>query len=318
MKKIIFYLKNLLSLSVAEAKGVLLMLLLIAFFIGAMFLSDYWFGKKTQNLLIYSPKMLDSMTVIVEKQSNFRTFDNKQSNNHYSSVASKKYRLFNFNPNELNVSEFQELGLPKFLAERIINFRNKGGKFRNKEDLSKIYGLSPEKYEELEPFIRLPTQDLEGKNIIQEERVTLNPPKEVIAIKNDFKVIQKFDLNLADTSALKKLKGIGSGFAKRIVKYRDLLGGFINLEQIREVYGLPTETADEIIKNAFIQKKPKLLNINILDANSLRHPYLKSFQVKSIVAYREQHGLYKNISDLKALKTLDEETILKIQPYLEF
>ncbi len=315
MKKIINYLKNLLSLSVAEAKAVVLLLLLIFLFIGAMFISDYWFGNESQNLVIYSPKMLDSMTFIVEKQAKMSDYTAEKKVS-FASSPSKKYRLFNFNPNELTATQFQELGLPKFLAERIINFRSKGGKFRNKEDLSKIYGLSTEKYEELEPFIRLPAVEVEAKNIIQEEKVL--PKVEPLYAKNEAKSVVKFDLNTADTSIFKKINGIGSGFAKRIVKYRDLLGGFVSKEQIREVYGLPIETADEILKNSYLQSKVKPLNINTLDAKSLRHPYLKPFQAKSIVSYREQHGLYKNINDLKALKTLDEETIAKIEAYLEF
>jgi competence ComEA-like helix-hairpin-helix protein len=125
-------------------------------------------------------------------------------------------------------------------------------------------------------------------------------------------------LNSGDTTDFMKFKGIGSGYAKRIIKFREMLGGFANAEQIRETYGLPPETVDEILKYGFLKDGVKKLKINQLSLSELRHPYLKYFQAKAIIAYREQHGAFKNSEDLKQIKILDEATILKISPYIEF
>ena len=117
----------------------------------------------------------------------------------------------------------------------------------------------------------------------------------------------------------KNISGIGSGYAKRIVKYRESLGGFANAEQVRETFGLPPETADELLKFGFVKNENvKRLKINELALENLKHPYLRFFQAKAIIAYREQHGAYKSAEDLKNIKVLDEATIERLKPYLEF
>jgi len=317
-------------MSPAEAKGVVVIFGIIIFIIVLMFGVDWFFSQKPQNLVISSPKMLDSLTVLLDSrkpnygnQSNYgQKYDKYDSNK-------KAYKNFNFDPNTTSVAQFEALGLPKFIAERIEKYRGKGGKFRKKEDFAKIYGILPDTYERLEPFITLPSADDESLRTPQaqaagrisdvnlDNKIVETKITEVVA-KPITKQPIRFDLNTGDTTDFMKIKGIGSGYAKRIIKFRDMLGGFANAEQIRETYGLPPETVEEILKYGFLKDGVKKLKINQLSLSELRHPYLKYFQAKAIIAYREQHGAFKNSEDLKQIKILDEATILKILPYIEF
>lgn len=114
--------------------------------------------------------------------------------------------------------------------------------------------------------------------------------------------------------------GIGPAFAKRIVKYRDALGGFYSIDQLTEVYGLPPETF-EIIKPKLVLQMTSLtkININLLNANELsKHPYISRKQAQTIVNYRSQHGVFKNLESLSEIQSLDKEFLRKIGKYLEY
>ncbi|WP_181842362.1 ComEA family DNA-binding protein [Emticicia sp. BO119] len=302
-----------------EAKGVVSAFGIIIGVLLFMWGSDYFFSRKPQNLVISSPKMLDSLTVAVDNQTKEYS-KNRQFKSDYAGNKTKSYKLFNFDPNTATVAQLEELGLPRFIAERIEKYRSKGGKFRKKEDLAKIYGLYPETYERLEPYISLPSLEDESTNTPQAEIIAqpIVAEKPTVIAPKKTETLTRFDLNTADTTQLKLIRGIGSGYAKRIVKFRDILGGFANADQVRETYGLPTETADELLKYGFVDGNIRKLKVNQLSLADLRHPYLKFAQARAIIAYREQHGRFKTIDDLRQIKILDEATIQRIEPYLEF
>ena len=125
-------------------------------------------------------------------------------------------------------------------------------------------------------------------------------------------------VNIADTAEFTLISGIGLGYAKRIIKYREALGGFISIDQMKEVYKLPPEIIDNNIDyfkldTSHITK----ININIVEVNTLRlHPYISWNVANSIVQMRNNHGDYKNVSDIKKSDLINEELFLKIAPYL--
>lgn len=317
-------------MSPAEARGVIVIFGIIILVIVLMFGADWFFSQKPQNLVISSPKMLDSLTVSLDSRK--PNYGNQSSyGQKYEKYDSNKkaYKNFNFDPNSASVEQFESLGLPKFIAERIEKYRSKGGKFRKKEDFAKIYGILPDTYERLEPYITLPSADDESLRTPQAEATnverTLGSPivdkpteSKEISSKINLKQPIRFDLNTGDTTDFMKIKGIGSGYAKRIIKFRDMLGGFASAEQIKETYGLPPETVEEILKYGFLKSGVKKLKINQISLADFRHPHLKYHQAKAIIAYRDQHGAFKNSEDLKQIKVLDEATIMKILPYVEF
>jgi len=218
-------------------------------------------------------------------------------------------QLFNFDPNTATNDDLKELGIPAFLSDRIINYRAKGGSFRQPEDLLKIYGMDSLLFERLHPFIQIQTQ---------KPSLSIRQPDKSTAIKRNA-TIQPQDLNLADTTQLKLIRGIGTVLASRIVKYRNALGGFVNQNQIKEVYGLDT-TVVKLVQNQFYIDpvfRPSLLNINEATESELsNHPYIRSKIAKSIVAYRFQHGSFNEITDLLKIDLIDQTKFDQIRPYL--
>ena len=130
--------------------------------------------------------------------------------------------------------------------------------------------------------------------------------------------VENIDINLADTSTLMKVNGIGSVLSNRIIEYRNKLGGFLNKKQILEVYGIEDLLYKQIeaklvISNAKINK----LNINTVSRKTLyNHPYINWNLANAITQYRFQHGEYTSVDKIKAIHLVDANLYLKIAPYL--
>ena len=223
---------------------------------------------------------------------------------------------YNFNPNSIGAEDFTALGFSPPVAGRIIRYREKGGKFRTKSDLLKIFGMDTAFYRRIQAFILLPEKENKVTHFVKKYPVKKYPNKEVARTK---KVLEKFDLNLADTSQLKKIYGIGDKLSLRIIKYRDVLGGFINMEQLKEVYGLDSVTIRQIAENSVIAAgfQPAKVNLNTASEKQLaQHPYLKKV-AKAVVSYRFQHGDYKSVEEIQNVIHLDDKILQKIGPYLK-
>ena len=127
------------------------------------------------------------------------------------------------------------------------------------------------------------------------------------------------NMNQADSVEFSKLKGIGKVFSSRIVRYRNWLGGFYTETQLLEVYGIDSLLFKQIRPYLSISIKDVIkININTCSQKNLSsHPYISYKIAKSILKYREHHGFYKSINDLKRIPLIDEELFRKIAFYLE-
>lgn len=317
MKRIINILREQLDFSIEEAKGAILAAVVIIFSIIIYYSFSLFTLNQHSEIIIREnahTEIPEYKSQEYEYQSRKYDFKNFDKNNSYS-----KGEKFSFDPNTASEVDFKKMGFPMYVANTIIKYRSKGGKFRYKEDLKKIYILKPEVYEEFQPYILLPEKNsLTQKDAEENLTIKINTEEETPkwTKKATPSTISKFELNSADTTQLMRVKGIGKVFANRIIKYRDLLGGFNNLNQISETYGIAPEAVEELKKYAFINSGVKKIVIN--KAEKIRHPYLNYNQAKVILEYRKQHGDFKNINDLKSIKILDENTLNKIEPYLSF
>lgn len=236
----------------------------------------------------------------------------------YSEVEEKKYPIgkreivyFPFDPNSLDASGWEALDLTKKQIKGILNYRSKGGRFSEKSDLAKLYSLSPQDVERLTPFVQIKQGQINSTE--RQENAYTNRRKESFR-----KVL--IDVNAADTNLWMEVRGIGPVFSKRIVKFRDALGGFHDIDQLQEVYGVPEDILNRIQPQ--IQLKPnshKRILINQISIDSLaKHPYVRYKRARTIINYRVQHGNFKELADLKKILSLDEEFFIKIEPYLDF
>jgi competence ComEA-like helix-hairpin-helix protein len=234
---------------------------------------------------------------------------------------------FSFNPNHLSVDSLELLGIDSRIAQRIHNYRSKGGQFRQKDDLLKIYGFPVELYAELQKFVLLENASENQTRGYKSTYTTNNQGKDTYNYKKEqpnrasLAEPAKINLNTADTALLKKVRGIGSVLSNRIVKFREKLGGFVRAEQLNEVYGLSPEVAEKLLQTAYIDQQftPSKLSINRATEQELAaHPYISWSLAKKVVAYRAQHGPFKNPAEVMQVHGVDEVEWGKLGLYITF
>lgn len=237
---------------------------------------------------------------------------------------SKKVRS-KFDPNTITEDSLRDLGINQYAIKNLLKYRSKGGKIKDIGHFYKIYGM--ENYKgEFDDLLIFKESALSPTSI---EYSDINNPKG----SNKKEYVQKFenkpisivslksvDINRADSFELQTLNGIGSVIAKRIIKYRDALGGFYDLLQLEEVYGMNSQTFMEInhlikIDDSIIKK----ININHVDEFILeKHPYITKKQASIIIKYRNNHGNFYNFEDFSKVKIFSNEELKKLRNYLSF
>lgn len=228
-----------------------------------------------------------------------------------SEPSTKTHENFVFNPNHLPDSLWVRLGIAERTISVIRNYESKGGKFYKKEDLKKIYSFPAEDYSRLESYILIPPEE---KKIVTNDSVN--------GIHNKFskpfinKVI--LDLNTATEEDFKTLHGVGDYKAGSIVKYRTFLGGYVFKEQLLEAYGIDSALFDSIKNRVEIKTQMRIfININSNAEADLKHPYISKQLARLILNYRNVHGDFQSIEEIRKIKAISEELFLKLKPYLK-
>lgn len=218
--------------------------------------------------------------------------------------------LFVFDPNTVSYEQLLQLGLKEKTAQVFLKFRNKGFVFKQKKDLQKVYGISGKLYAQLEPYILI--EETEPKqNQVKEEKTNL-PVKQSVQ-----QTQAKLELNSADSISLVALNGIGPGYAKRILKYRMLLGGYVAVEQLKEVYGVNEEFYEKVKNYFYVDAHAvKKINLNKDDFKVInKHPYLGYELTKTIFDWRRKTSI--SATNLKDILN-DNSLCQKLMPYLSF
>ena len=233
---------------------------------------------------------------------------------YYGSYGSEQRKeTFPFDPNTADSTQLLRLGLQPWQVRNIYKYRSRGGIYRKKEDFAKLYGLTVKDYRRLEPYIRISADFQPAANLVAErprlERDTVRYP---VKIKETEHIV----LNTADTNELKRVPGIGSYYAKEIVRHGKWLGGYVSVDQLDEIEDFPQEAKQYfIIENA----QPQQLNVNRLTLQQLRrHPYINYFQAKTIVEYRRLHGDIRSLNDLRFSRDFTPEAIRRLEPYVTY
>ena len=220
--------------------------------------------------------------------------------------------LFYFDPNKLDENGWMKLGVREKTAGNILKYISKGGKFREPNDIRKIWGISPGLIEKLIPYARIPK---EPENTYHSS-FTSNRYESSINPKREPRIV---DINDADSAAYTELPGIGPSFAGRIVRFRNRLGGFYALSQVGETFGLPDSVFKKI--GPFLKLNSSavhMINLNTADEGTLKsHPYIRWQLAGVIIQYRNQHGNFESVDDLRKIMIITNDVFKKIAPYLK-
>lgn len=279
---------------------------------------------------------------ILNKRKSYYNIYNKKKYSSYELPNGRKVELSPFDPNTADAETLYRLGFTPFQIRNIYKYREKGGVFRSPEDIAKLYGLTRKKYEELEPYIHIGDEWLPASTLDKIKQYEQNKILERQKIheayeaykKNDtyvaykkisrdtvkfpikIKVGQHINIAIADTTQLKKVPGIGSGWARAIINYRERLGGYVDVGQLKEIDEFPLESLPFFeVKRSSIRK----ININKLSINQLRkHPYIDFYMAKRILDYRRLKGDITSLSQLRCLKEFPPAVIKRLEPYICF
>lgn len=271
--------------------------------------------KKTNQSWVRLGKNLTTLTVITamaiffyvytpQKTVEYTATDTlaNQLNQNDSAIACLPDTLVD--PNTATMSELMRIGMSQKQATHCVNYRSKGGSFRKKEDVKKIYSINEMDYARIEQFLVVRSSKLAVK------KQTEQYPKSLQAQKTK-PIPHKISINTCDTNDLKQLPLIGSFRAKKIIETRDRLGGFYTIDQLRTIYSLDSATISTIapylvVDTLYIQK----INVNTATFKELNaHPLVSYEQTKKIFNYKRIVGM------IKTPKELQDNNILTVAEY---
>ena len=249
----------------------------------------------------------------------YKGYNDPELENDYSPDVGgrREITLFYFDPNTATVKDWVKLGVKEKTATTIQKYISKGGKFYKPEDIRKIWGLSKRDADRLVPYVQIIKEmphyaNFESRNF--ENKIV--PDK----LPNSFrsKEFRNVDINTADTSSFKTFPGIGSKLSQRIISFRNKLGGFYSTEQVGETFLLPDSTFQKI-KPYLVLNEVRLqkININSASLDELKgHPYIRFHLGNAIVQYRNQHGNFTSLEEMRKIMILTDSMYFKVVPYL--
>ncbi len=227
--------------------------------------------------------------------------------------------LFAFDPNHTDSATLRRLGLSEWQVGNMMKYRRRGGRWRSEDDFRRLYGLTEEDFRRLRPYIRIAPADRRAAYVPFERPAPYGTPK---GEKPEYEPSDKMKegetlaLNAADTTALKTIPGVGSYYARKIVKYRERLGGFVSLSQVDEVEGLPAGCSRWFTLDEVAVRKIRINHASFKELVS--HPYLNYEQTKDIVNHIRQYGPISSWRDLRLYKEFSEQDFARLAPYFSF
>ena len=248
----------------------------------------------------------------------------------YYYVEGRRVERFAFDPNTADSTQLLRLGLQPWQVRNIYKYRAAGGIYREKADFAQLYGLTVKQYRELEPYIQIspdyrPASTLHVPRQYDYHADRQAPPADTPAdslsqprrsYTPKIPAGTTVDLNALDTAVYMTVPGIGSYRARRILDYGRRLGGYVSVDQLREVDDVPMESAVFFTISSAVEPP---LKVNRMTINELkRHPYVNYYQARAIVDYRRQQGRIADLNDLSLLPDFPPEVIERLRPYVSY
>lgn len=289
-KKIRRLVRSYFALTTRERRGAELLMIVLLLFVGVILAQRVYHNAYPPE---FEPLIIEQLELLEHKADSVNRDSNAE-----SPKVSAQSNLFPFDPNTISKDQWIALGLSEKQSGAILRFIEKGGRFRKAEDLKRMYVIGQDDYNRLAPYVVI--------NHAENNSTVIKPTA------NSFIL----EINSADTIALCKLKGIGAGRARMIVRYRESMGGFVKLSQLLEVYSIDSSLFAELLPHLTLD--PNLIRPIRINSDSIYHPYLNQKIAKVVVNYRKQHGPFQSIDDLKQVKAIDAPTLERLAPYLRF
>lgn len=303
-------LSDLFYLHKSDRISIFFLLALIAIVVGVVWLVG---SRQTSTQLTAEDSLAMASVSDTTFHRSYRRYPNRPQQ--YYKVEGRRVERFAFDPNTADSAQLLRLGLSPFMVRNIYRYRAAGGTYRCPEDFARTYGLTRKQFEELKPYIHISDYYQDARSYYTTTHTDVSP-RDTIAYPVKLVPGETVQLNTADTTALKHVPGIGSGYARRIVRYRQQLGGFVSVGQLREINGFP-ESALSYFQLGEVEVSK--LNINKLSLNQLKaHPYLNFYQARAITDYRRLHGPLQSIQQLRLLEEFSAHDIQRLEPYIQY
>lgn len=220
-----------------------------------------------------------------------------------SQITTTELSLFYFNPNQISKQQWMQLGVAPYVADRLVNYVAKGGKYKTKNDLLKTYGFTQSDLERLNDYILLDSVITTIENKSVEKIVTINP-----ILTN---------LNTANKEELMVL-GFSADNATRIIKFREGAGGIYHADQLATVFGIDVAVL-EAAKPYLLADANEITKININTATFeqlANHVYISDELAQAIVDYRNTTGKFYTLSEVRKVTGMYANLFEKLKPYL--
>lgn len=279
------------SLSKSQQLGAFFLVLIFALLLGGMVLVHFYKpaassqNKEDNSLLEEKRNYLDSV--------------------HKAAASDEKdgREIYPFNPNFISDAKGYRLGLSPAEIDRLHRFRDKGKWINSTSDFKRVTKISDSVLDSISPYFEFPQWVVDK----QKEK---SEPKEKTASKPAFS--SKKDLNAATAKDLKKVKGIGAAFAKRILKERRQHKGFDTIIQIKDVYGIPVETEEKLKASFYVKaQKPQRVNLNTASVAEIAEKRYMTYELaREVVLFRQLH---ENIESFEELGKIDNFPAYKIE-----
>jgi competence ComEA-like helix-hairpin-helix protein len=275
------------------SKKEFIFILSVIFLVAVIKIGAYFYTNQTKS---YSFEVIERPKNAFENFEEKDFYENKKS---YSNNRWDKANLFTFDPNTIDEQGLLKIGFSPKVAKIFLNYRNKGGRFKTKEDVSKVFGVSPKLYQHIENHIYI-----NPKNMV-------SPAVSKPSFENTI-----IDINKANVAQLKSLYGIGNYYAQKIVETREKIGSYINVEQFRFVCRMPDSTFDKMKSRITLTPSViKKININKASKEDLEsHPFIAKWQVEDILKNRPIYGE----ADLLELYTFKNPKYRNAMPYFDY
>ena len=222
--------------------------------------------------------------IAIKKPWKINLHDKKLAQAESEDYQSTEMTLLPFDPNKFSDSIGRVCKIPRGVRRNILKYIHAGGQFKTSEDLLKIYGMTPALFQRLRPYLKLPLVSKKIKELPIDRK----------------SILQSRDLNKITVHELLQTLHIDTKLAFRMAQYRSLLGGFVDLNQLKEIYEMPDSIFLKMQSRLKIETQPKKIFINLADFQQLnKHPYIRYNNAKLILAYKKQHGMITNLDFLQ-------------------